>query len=158
MLSKIMENKQKVLDLNKQKEVLKEMYNYLDLECLDYLGSKPVFVKLASDFRIRLFEGEERSRVLVYDVKLENGSEAFGTIGSIAYPHLPPYSNVFPKPEIKDADIAARMHFYLEAINRYGNTSVFSKKESLEQLAEMLEIPMELRRKNKNGSRKSIRT
>lgn len=134
-----------ILNLEDREQAEKEIREYLELECPDYLGSKPAYVELVHDVAIKLFEGEERSRVLVYDVKLQDKSEAFGTIGGILYPHHPPYSNVFPKAQVKDVDTAASMHLYWEAHNRYGNTSLFSKKENLEELAEMLEIPKELR-------------
>ena len=137
--------KKKVLDLENREEAEKEMRSYLKLECPHYLGSKPASVELVHDVAIKLFEGEERRRVLVYDVKLQDKSEAFGTIGGILYPHQPPYSNVFPKTQVKDTNTAASMHLYWEARNRFGNTSLFSKKENLEEFAEILEIPKELR-------------
>ena len=134
-----------ILDLENREQAENEIKRYLELECPHYLGSKVASVELVKDTAIKLFEGEKRSRVLVYDVKLQDTSEAFGTIGGILYPDNPPYSNVFPKSEVKDADTAASIHLYWEAINRYGNTSFFSKKENLEELAEMLELPKELR-------------
>jgi len=139
------ENPKRRLDLEDREQAESEIKRYLELECPDYLGSKFVSLEFVHDVVIKLFEGEERSRVLVYNVKLQDTSEAFGTIGGILYPHNPPYINVFPKSKVKDADTAASMHLYWEAKNRYGNTSLFSKKENLEELAEMLEIPKELR-------------
>jgi rRNA processing protein Gar1 len=135
----------KVLNLDNREETEKEMRNYLELECPHYLGSKPDSIELVQDVSIKLFEGTKRSRVLVYDVKLQNNSEAFGTLGGILYPLHSPYLNVFPKEKIKEANIAASMHLYFEASNRYKN-GFFGKKENLDELAEMLEIPQELRK------------
>lgn len=134
----------KVLDLNNKEQAEKEIQRYLKLECPHYLGGNLVSVKLVKDLFLTLFEGNE-SRVLVYDVRLDNNSDVFGTIGGLLYPHHPPYSNVFSKERAKDSEVAGKMHFYWEAVNRYGNTSVFGNKDNLKQLAEMLEIPKELR-------------
>ncbi len=140
-----MEKKQKVLDLDDREESEKSMREYLELECPHYLGTKLVSLELVDDITIKLFEEGDRSRVLVYNVKLNNDSEAFGTLGGILYPAHPPYSNVFPKEKVKNPDIAASMHLYFEAINRYGHASLFNTKEKLEELVDMLEIPRELR-------------
>ncbi len=134
----------RVLDLENKGQAKKEMRRYLELECPDYLGSKPSSVELVKDVKIKLFDGKD-GRVLVYNVRLQNQQEAFGTIGGMLYPDHIPYSNVFPKTRISDADTAAKMHLYWEAQNRYGKTIFFSKKENLGELAEMLEIPKELR-------------
>lgn len=136
---------QKVLDLDDREKTEKEMKNYLEMECPHYFDSGFASLKLVNDIAIKLFEGEERSRVLVYNVKLKDSLEAFGTIGGILYPVNPPYSNVFSKTNIKNANIAASMHLYSEAKIRYGCTSVFQNLKNLEELAEMLEIPKELR-------------
>jgi len=132
------------LDLDNREEVERAMREYLKLECPDIFGSEFSSIELVKDIAIGLFAGQERSRVLVYDVGLQNNSEVFGTVGGILYPHHPPSTNVFPKTQIKDADMAANAHLYFEAMYRYGHSSLFGGRDGLEQLAEMLEIPEEL--------------
>jgi hypothetical protein len=133
-------------ELDDRKAVEKDLENYLRLECPYYLGSEFSSMSFSGDVRIPLFEGEEPSRVLIYDVKLANSSEAFATIGGIAYSHDVSYSNVFPRDEkIKDADIAARMHLYHEAAQRYGHTSLFNTEKKLRRFADMLGLPEGLR-------------
>ena len=139
-----MAKESRVLDLDNEKQAEKEMLRYLKLECPHYLGGKPISIELVRNLAFIVLEGWE-SRVLVYDVKLDNNSEAFGTIGGLLYPEHPLYNNVFSKEKVKDSEVAGRMHLYWEAINRYGNT--LGNKDNLESLAEMLEIPRELRNK-----------
>ena len=136
---------QKILDLDDKEEAKRKMEEYLIWECPRYLDSKLASVELIHDISINLFEGKEKSRVLVYDVKLQNRTEAFGTIGGILYPHHPPYSNLFKKTKVKDANTAASMHLYLEAVIRYGQTSTFKNPEDLRGLVELLKIPKGLR-------------
>ncbi|MBI2452419.1 hypothetical protein HYV50_05080 [Candidatus Pacearchaeota archaeon] len=138
-----MRKKQEILDLDNRQEAEKAMRNYLELEAPHYFGVKLVSLELVKDVAIRLFEGQDAGRVLVYGAQLEKNTEAFGTLGGMLYPLDAPYSNVFLNADVKDADTAAGMHFYWEAINRY--PKFFSDKKNLEQLAENLKIPPELR-------------
>lgn len=74
-----MAKKLRVLNLNNREQAEKEMQRYLRLECPHYLGGNPASVELVKDLAFTLFEGNE-SRVLVYDVRLDNKTEAFGTM------------------------------------------------------------------------------
>ncbi len=133
------------LTIDDKEEAKRKIKEYLKWECPRYLDSKLSSVELIHDISINLFEGKEKSRVLVYDVKLQNRTEAFGTIGGILYPHHPPYSNLFPKTRVGDANTAASMHLYLEAVIRYGHTNAFKNPKDLRGLVELLKIPNGLR-------------
>jgi len=131
-----------MLNLDNREQAEKEMRTYLKRECPHYLGATPNSIRAVADTSMELIEGQ-KSRVLVYDVKLTNEIEAFGTIGGILYGIQPPSCNVFPKSEIKKANLAVGMHLYIEAKMRF--PKFFSKNGHLEQLAMLLEIPENLR-------------
>lgn len=117
--------------------------DYLIRECPHYLRAEFKSMEYIGDFEFNIFE-DFKSRVSVYNVKLSNGKEAFGTIGGI----IPdkPYSNVILKPDISDPEKAAKYHLYWEGINRYRR--VFEKeKGGLELLADILDIPKKMRLK-----------
>lgn len=134
----------RVLDLEDAEAAEKQMRKYLEDETPGYLGAKPVSLDLVLKAAWNIIDLEKKSVALVYDVKLDNGSEAFGTIGGLLYPDHPPYANVFPKSDVSNEELAARMHFYHEAGLRYQGPGGFDKA-SLEGLAESLEIPENLR-------------
>ena len=136
-------NETHILNLDKQKEVEKTLEEYLKLECPSYIGKKFISMKQIADYTFEIFQDLE-SRVLVYDVDLEEQTKAFGTIGGMLYPKNPPYSNVFANDKrIPDAVTAAKMHLYWEGINRYPN--FFKKEENLDRLADSIDLPKELR-------------
>ncbi len=125
----------------------KYLKDYLIRECPHYLKAEFKSMEYIGDFEFKIFE-KIKSKVSVYNVKLGNGKEAFGTIGGIV-PNRP-YSNVIPKPDISDPKSAAKYHLYWEGVNRY--RKVFEKGEFKEQgglefLADILDIPQKMRLK-----------
>lgn len=130
------------LNLDNRKQAKKEIMAYLEIECPHYLGGKPISAELVKDSSVEFIEGQ-KSRVLVYDVRLDNQSEAFGTIGGILYNLQQPSCNLFPKSKVDNANLAAGMHLYLEAKMRF--PKFFGKGKNLEKLAIGLEIPNNLR-------------
>ncbi len=130
------------LNLDDGEQVEKTLTNYLKLECPHYLKGNFISMRGICDYVFKeIIEGQD-CRVLVYNVELDN-QEAFGTIGGIMYPIHPPSCNVFPKLDVGDSKMAARLHLYWEGVNRYES---FKKQEGgLKRLADTLSIPQKFR-------------
>ena len=120
----------------------KHMEAYLRLECPHYFGAPLVSMQHSGIYKVQLFD-DGPCRVSVWEAKLDNYPSAYGVTGTSLIDTQMPISNVYHTEEVRNSpEIAARAHILVES-QFFGNE--FWKEYTLEQIAEILEVPQEVR-------------